>query len=151
MSPKRRLSEDVSDSPDTDPDMPLLLPVARAPQQEARTRRTQAASNWAEAEALGNLTMEGLVELAEQRPQLMGSLNHYMRRRHGVWIGAIGEDPDGILTIVVFEKCPAPKRRCKWDGQRWTLSETLKWTLVRDATLLWTLEYWERDFEPEED
>ena len=67
----------------------------------------------AEAEALGNLTMEGLVELAKQRPQLMESLNHYMRRRHGVWIGGIGEDPGGILTIVVLEKCPAPKRRCR--------------------------------------
>ena len=161
MSPKRRLSEDVSDSSDTDTEMPRLMPMARAPQQlmpvamapqqEAREPPTRASSNWAEAEALGNLTMEGLVDLAKHRPQLMESLNDYMRRRHGVWINATSEDTDGILTIVVFEKCPAPKRRCKWGGQRWTLSETLKWTLVRDATLLWTLEYWERDFEPEED
>ena len=147
MSPKRRRSKGVADSTDTDPDMPLLLPVARAPQQDARTRRTQAASNRANAEALGNLTMEGLVDLAKHRPQLMESLNDYMRRRHGVWIGATSEDTDGILTIVVFEKWPAPKRRCCWDGHRWTLSETLKWALMHDATLLWTLKYWERDFE----
>ena len=148
MSPKRRLSEDVSDSSGTDTEMPQLLPVARAPEEEAREPPTRAPSNWAELEALGNLTMEGLFELAKQRPDLMVLVNRYLRGRHGVWIGGVGEDTDGVLTIVVFEKHPAPQRRCRWDGNLWTLSETLQWALMNEATLLWTLKYWERDFEP---
>ena len=148
MSPKRRLSENVSDSSDTDTEMPQLLPVARAPEEEAREPPTRAPSNWAEVEALGNETMEGLFEVAKQRPHLMGLLNRYLRGRHGVSIGGIGEDEDGVLTIVVHEKHPAPQRRCRWDGNLWTLSETLQWALMNEATLLWTLKYWERDFEP---
>ena len=147
MSPKRRSLEDVSDSSGTDTEMPQLLPVARAPEEEAREPPTRAPNNWDEAQALGNLTLEGLFDLAKQRPHLMASVNRYLRCRHGVWIGGVGEDTDGILTIVVFEKRPAPQRRCRWDGNRWTLSETLQWALMHDATLLWTLKYWERDFE----
>ena len=128
--------------------MPQLLPMATAPEEEAREQPTRAPNNWAEVEALANLTMEGLFELATQRPQLMVLVNRYLRGRHGVWIGGIGEDTDGILTIVVFEKHPAPQRRCRWDGNLWTLSETLQWALMNEATLLWTLKYWERDFEP---
>ena len=81
--------EDGANSPDTDPEMPLLKPATRALQQEVRMPWTQAASNRAEVEALGNLTMEDLFDLAKHRPQVMKSLNGYMRRRHGVWIDAV--------------------------------------------------------------
>ena len=147
---KVEVLEDGAISADTDPEMPLLRPANRAQQQEVRMSWTRAASKRAEEQALCNLTIDGLFDLAMYCPQTMKSLNGYMRRRYGVCIHAVSEKADGTLTTAVFENCPAPKRRCKWDGQRWTLSEILKWMLVRDATILWTLEYWERDFEPEQ-
>ena len=148
MLPKRRSSEDVSDSSGTDAEMPQLLPVARAPVEEAREPPTRAPDYRAELEALGNETIEGLYEAARKRPRLFRLLNRYLRDHHGVKIRGIVDNDDGVMTIHVGEGQPAPGRRCRWDGHFWTKSETLRWALQeKKASLLWTLGFWNRDFE----
>ena len=78
----------------------------------------------------------------------MALLNGYLRGQHGVSIARIGTDEEGVLTIVIKEKLPAPRRICRWDRKLWSLSETIEWALMkRKATLQWTINFWERDFE----
>ena len=127
--------------------MPLLVAVAWAPEEQPREPHIQRPSNWTDVAALGDETIEGLLEAAMQKSHLMGLLNCYLRRQHGVSIARIGADEHGVLTIVVEEKLPAP-RRCRWDKELWTLSETIQWALMyRKATLRWTIIFGERDFE----
>ena len=148
MPPKRGSSDVASDSSSSDAEMPQLLPVARAPVEEAREPPTRAPDYRAELEALGNDTIEGLYEAARKRPHLFRLLNRYMRVRHRVEILEIGDSGDGVMTIHVGEGQPAPGRRCRWDGTFWTKSQTLRWALQeKKASLLWALGFWERDFE----
>ena len=151
MSPKRTRSEaaepDSEDSSSTDPEMLLLESVGSVAKQEVRMSWIPPAPTQAEVEAMGNLTMEGLFDLTERHPSVMRGVSRYMLYRHGVWIGPRIDKANGSLTMSWSEKRPAIKRRCKWDGLCWSLSETLSWTLRHGATLLWTLKYWERDYE----
>ena len=149
MSAARPSSTSDSDSTSTDSEMPLLVAVAWAPEEEPREPHIQRRSNGSEVDALADETIEGLFEATKQKSHLMWLLNSYLRRYHGVSIARIGADQDGILTIVVNEKLPAPRRRCRWDRHLWTLSETMEWALMnRHATIRWAINFWERDFEP---
>ena len=122
MSPKRPRSEDAEDLPGTDPEMLPLEPVAWVPKQKARMSWSPITSSQAVVGALGDLTVEGLCDLAEYQPEVMKSLNRAMHSRHGVWISPHRDKVNGSLALAVFENDPAIKRKCKWDGQCWTLN-----------------------------
>ena len=120
MSPKRTRSEaaepDSEDSSSTDPEMLLLESVGSVGKQEVRMAWIPPAPTQAEVEAMGNLTMEGLFDLAERHPSVMKGVSRYMLYRHGVWISPRIDKANGSLTMSLSEKRPAIKRRCKWVG-----------------------------------
>ena len=138
-----------SDSASTASDIPELLPVAL---ENAVGNGTAALENdkqrrRAAVEAVAQQDKEGLIAVARARPTIFLWFNNELRRRHGVAIAGYDEGPDGETAILVREKQPATTRRCKYDGQVYTLGETLYWALThRMATVEWVLEFWNRDF-----
>ena len=137
-----------SDSASTESDMPQLLPVGRETERVAKeTWTTHTTINRAAVEAVGQQDKEGLIAVARARPTIMLWFNNELRRRHGVTIVGYDEFSDGETAILVREEQPATTRRCKHDGQLYTLGETLDWALTRRmATVEWVLEFWNRDF-----
>ena len=138
-----------SDSASTASDIPVLLPVAL---ENAVGNGTAALENdkqrrRAAVEAVAQQDKEGLIAVARARPTIMLWFNNELRRRHGVAIAGYDEGPDGETAILVREEQHATTRRCKYDGQLYTLGETLEWALTRRrATVDWVLEFWDRDF-----
>ena len=137
-----------SDSASTESDMPQLLPVGREIETVAKeTWTTHTTVDRAAVEAVVRQDKEGLIAVARTRPTIMLWFNNELRRRHGVTIVGYDEFSDGETAILVREKQPATTRRCKYDGQVYTLGETLYWALThRMATVEWVLEFWNRDF-----
>ena len=148
MSAVRSLSNNDSSSGDTDDEMPKLMAVSWVADELSRDPHIQRPSTWPEVAALGNETIEGLFMAAHTKPHLVRLLNGYLRDTHGVCLSGISADKDGVLSVVFKQTYPHARRRCRWDRQFWSLRETLEWALTeRHATLQWTLEFWERDFE----
>ena len=55
---------------------------------------------------------------------------------------------NGNVSIRITEIAPAQSRICRMDRRRWTLGETLEWSLnEKSGSYNWTLGFWERDFE----
>ena len=143
--------------PETDPDMPTLVPVAQAPQWAAGQAPEQAGKTWWDVnprvrtaiETLCNETAEGMNRIAKQGGPELHWFNHFLRRKHKLHIAGITEDLDnGNVSIRIREIPPAQSRICRNDRRRWTLGQTLEWTLnERSGSYNWTLAFWERDFE----
>ena len=67
MSAARPSSTSDSDSTSTDSEMPSLVAVARAPEEEPREPHIQRRSNGSEVDALADETIEGLFEATKQK------------------------------------------------------------------------------------
>ena len=67
-----------------------------------------------------------LSRLASQDTARVYVFNRYLRRQHeGLKIQKISEHGDGEVVTVELHHPKSAKRVCRWDGSRWTFSETL--------------------------
>ena len=79
--------------------------------------------------------LKGWFETAFKKPHLMALLNGNLRDEHGVSISGIAPDEKGVLTVVIKETTPAPRRLCRWDRQLWPRRLTIEWAFTkRQAT-----------------
>ena len=101
-----------------------------------------------EVEQLMNVTLNGLYTAVQDKKTVVHALNKELRRKYKVTLKGIGFDDDGEM-YVVFNDCYhySSRRKCKWDKNDYSLRQTLEWALThREASLQWTLDYWDRDF-----
>ena len=150
------LGQTDPDSPETEPDMPTLVPVG-LPQWTGGQAPEQAGKTWWDVdprvrtaiETLCNETADGMNRIAKQGGAELHWFNPFLRLKHNLHIAGIAEDLDnGNVSIRIREVPPAQSRICRNDRRRWTLGQTLEWTLnERSASYNWTLAFWERDFE----
>ena len=148
MAAVRSLSNKDSSSGDTDDEMPKLMAVSWVANELPRDPDIQRPSTWPEVAALLNETIEGFFMSAHTKPHLVRLLNRYLRDTHGVCLSNISADNNGVWSVVFKQTYPHACRRCRWDRRFYSLREILEWGFgEKHATLQWTLDFWERDFE----
>ena len=148
MASVQSLSDKDSDSDDTDEEMPMLMAVSWVASVVSGNPDTRGPSTWSDLTALLNKTIEDFFICAQAKPHLADLLNRYLRQKHGVCVKKLTVDNNGICSVEFRQTYPHAPRRCRWDGQFYSLSEILEWTFgEKHATLQWTLDFWERDFE----
>ena len=90
---------------------------------------------WTAVAALLDEGLKAWLETEFKKPLLMALLNGNLRDEHGVSISGFAPDEKGVLTVVIKETSPAPRRMCRWDRQLWSRRLTIECSLTkRQAT-----------------
>ena len=155
-----------ADSTETDPDMPTLVPVECSPEwTDGPTPDLGQMTLWCVDDGLYNVpsrvlavvkvacdeTTEGLSRMLHESPSRFNWFNKFLRERHHLYIDGFIEALNGKATIRITERPVrghnlVESRPCRFDGKRWTLGQTLEWTLNNGASYNWALGFWKCDF-----
>ena len=128
----------------TDPDMPQLIPAERPPSPPPSDERKRLSQL---VEVLKGLSA---TELAGRDRTDVQLLNYVIRREWGAKIACVsvielksGEEK-AIVSVRPSGRRGCERRRCRYDGKRWTFSEVLEWAYNERAGSLWHAEMvWE--------